>query len=87
METIKEAAAYVGNTVGGFVTGAVWSKKTMRNLKGWTILVMGASDGVGYEAAKAFAEHGAHVIVHGRDQEKTSKWVCCSQKPFHCLSA
>lgn len=45
----------------------------MRNLKGWTILVMGASDGVGYEAAKAFAEHGAHVIVHGRDEEKTSK--------------
>ena len=57
----------------GFATGVVWSKKIMRDLKGWTILVMGASNGVGYEAAKAFAEHGTHVIVQGRDEEKTSK--------------
>lgn len=30
----------------------------------------GATDGVGYEAARAFAEHGARVIIHGRNEEK-----------------
>jgi NAD(P)-dependent dehydrogenase (short-subunit alcohol dehydrogenase family) len=47
-----------------------WTKKELPDLEGCTILVTGATDGVGYDSALAFAEHGAHVIVHGRDQAK-----------------
>lgn len=34
-----------------------------------------ATDGVGRVAAGAFAEKNAHVIVHGRDLEKTRQCV------------
>lgn len=43
----------------------------MRDLTGWTVVVIGATDGVGYDAAKAFAEHNAHIIVVGRNPDKT----------------
>lgn len=44
-------------------------------LQGKTIMVTGATDGVGFEAARAFAEHGARVIVHGRNEDKARRWV------------
>lgn len=34
------------------------------------ILVTGASDGIGREAALTYAEYGAHVILIGRNEEK-----------------
>ena len=34
-----------------------------------------ATDGVGRVAAGAFAQKNAHVIVHGRDLEKTRQCV------------
>lgn len=34
------------------------------------ILVTGASEGIGRAAAKTFAQHGATVILHGRNQER-----------------
>ncbi|MCU6668936.1 YciK family oxidoreductase [Enterobacteriaceae bacterium H4N4] len=34
------------------------------------ILVTGASDGIGREAALTYARHGAHVILLGRNEEK-----------------
>lgn len=34
------------------------------------ILVTGASDGIGKEAARCYAEHGANVILLGRSEEK-----------------
>lgn len=34
------------------------------------ILVTGSSDGIGRAAARAFAAHGATVILHGRNQQK-----------------
>jgi len=34
------------------------------------ILVTGASDGIGREAALTYARHGAHVILLGRNEDK-----------------
>ncbi len=39
-------------------------------LKGKTILVTGAGDGIGKAAAMTYAEHGATVILLGRTEEK-----------------
>ena len=35
------------------------------------VLVTGASAGIGRAAAARFAEEGAHVLVHGRDPDRT----------------
>jgi len=42
-------------------------------LSGRTILVTGASDGIGKAAAMRFAEYGASVILHGRSTSKLEK--------------
>lgn len=39
-------------------------------LAGKTILITGASDGIGRVLARGFCDHGAHVIALGRSQEK-----------------
>ncbi len=36
------------------------------------VLVTGASAGIGHAAAARFAAGGAHVLVHGRDQDRTA---------------
>lgn len=64
---------YVKDTVDKYWTAATWDKRSMRDLQGWTIVVIGATDGVGYESAKAFAEHNAHVVLVGRNEEKSQK--------------
>src|ERR1700710_2916793 len=40
---------------------------------GAVVLVTGASAGIGRLAAARFAARGAHVLVHGRDPERTNK--------------
>lgn len=40
---------------------------SMFDLTGCTILVTGASRGIGFAMAKACAEHGARVVLNGRD--------------------
>lgn len=42
-------------------------------LAGKIILVTGAGDGIGYEAARCYAAHGARLIVLGRTESKLRK--------------
>jgi NAD(P)-dependent dehydrogenase (short-subunit alcohol dehydrogenase family) len=44
-----------------------------RSLTGKTCLVTGATDGVGKVTARALAEQGAHVLLVGRDPDKTEQ--------------
>jgi NAD(P)-dependent dehydrogenase (short-subunit alcohol dehydrogenase family) len=45
------------------------------NIADSTILVTGATDGVGKVVAKRLAESGAHVLVHGRNADKCAATV------------
>ncbi|WP_372367648.1 SDR family NAD(P)-dependent oxidoreductase [Candidatus Uabimicrobium sp. HlEnr_7] len=38
-----------------------------------TILITGATDGIGFETAKVLVEQGHHVLLHGRNPEKLQK--------------
>lgn len=38
-------------------------------------LVTGATDGIGQATARALAEQGGQVVVHGRDREKTAETI------------
>jgi NAD(P)-dependent dehydrogenase (short-subunit alcohol dehydrogenase family) len=40
---------------------------------GCSVLVTGATSGIGYLTAEALARAGAHVIVHGRDAERVER--------------
>ncbi|WP_369372676.1 SDR family NAD(P)-dependent oxidoreductase [Streptomyces sp. cg36] len=43
---------------------------TSASLSGRTVLVTGATSGIGYETARQLAERGATVLVHGRTAEE-----------------
>ena len=44
-----------------------------RNMEGKTVLITGATDGIGEETARQLAGMGARVFVHGRDPEKAAQ--------------
>ena len=39
------------------------------------ILLTGATDGIGFETARALAEHGHHLLLHGRSETKMAEVV------------
>src|SRR3954462_4334514 len=47
----------------------------MSMLTGKNIVVIGGTGGIGYSATKAFVAAGAHVVVAGRDQQKSRNVV------------
>ncbi|MGW1895827.1 SDR family NAD(P)-dependent oxidoreductase [Streptomyces sp. NPDC002004] len=47
------------------------SNSTLSPLSGRTVLVTGATSGIGYETARQLAERGATVLLHGRTAEET----------------
>lgn len=49
-------------------------------LKNLNVLVTGASTGLGYAAARIFAEEGARVVINSRDAEKLGKAAARIQK-------
>jgi|LSQX01.2.fsa_nt_gb NAD(P)-dependent dehydrogenase (short-subunit alcohol dehydrogenase family) len=49
--------------------------KNYPDLYGKTVLITGATDGIGKELAKMFAQTGCHLILHGRNPDKLNKAV------------
>jgi len=47
-----------------------WTAKDLPNLAGRTIIVTGASSGIGLVAARELCAHGARVILAVRDVDK-----------------
>ena len=74
------AVTDLADTLQEITKSMTWTKKDLPDLEGVTILVTGATDGVGFESARAFAEKGAHVVCHGRDRAKGDEAVAEIQK-------
>jgi len=52
-----------------------WTEGDIGDQTGRTILITGANSGIGYEAARALAQHGAHVVLACRTREKADDAV------------
>ncbi|MDD3799082.1 MAG: oxidoreductase [Novosphingobium sp.] len=46
-----------------------WSEADIPDLSGKRVLVTGGASGIGYDAARALAQHGAQVIIADRNEE------------------
>ncbi len=54
-----------------------WCESKIGDQTGRTFIITGATNGIGFEAADALAEHGASVILASRSEEKTKE---CADK-------
>ncbi len=52
-----------------------WQLDRIPDIKGKTYVITGANSGIGFEAAKVFAERGAEVIMLCRNTEKAEKAI------------
>ena len=60
-----------------------WNTNDIEDQTGRVAIVTGANSGIGFEAAKALAEKGAHVIVASRSEERGQQAVAEIAKAAH----
>jgi NAD(P)-dependent dehydrogenase (short-subunit alcohol dehydrogenase family) len=68
MKSFAISVALLALTIASNTTASAQSGSD--SMKGKTVLVTGSTDGLGREVALRVARLGAHVIVHGRNQER-----------------
>ncbi len=52
-----------------------WTEETIPDQTGKTVFITGANTGIGYEAARALAQHGARVLIGCRNADKAAAAV------------